>query len=463
MKKNYFNFKKHGDEYLITNDGGRFCFLSKHDFNQFVKDEIPQDSVIASELMKNGFLYNESDLEFSACENDRIKWNKGYLFSATALHIFVVTTECNLNCVYCQANSRPDGSNLFMSDETARRAVDIALQSPEHELTFEFQGGEPLMNFSTIKTIVEYAEENKGNHELDFSLVSNLTLLTDEIIDFIKCHNINVSTSIDGSEKLHDKNRHYTNGQGSFKGVKRSLEKLSEAGIKAGAIETTTKFSLDSPEEIVNEYRKLGFNEIFLRPLTPIGRAGEAWGKIGYSAEEFLEFYRKAFESILELNREGIFFKENFASILLKKIFGQYINYMELRSPCGAGLGQLAYYADGNVYTCDEGRMLSEMGANDFCLGNVYRDSYRDIVSRSACRAVCASGILESTPCCCDCVYVPFCGLCPVVNFALYGDIMVKTPESYRCRINKGILDFLFEKIKENAPETMEIFRKWVD
>lgn len=35
-----------------------------------------------------------------------------------------------------------------------------ALQSPEHYLNFEFQGGEPLLNYPVIRHIVEYAEKN---------------------------------------------------------------------------------------------------------------------------------------------------------------------------------------------------------------------------------------------------------------------------------------------------------------
>lgn len=38
----------------------------------------------------------------------------------------------------------------------------LALQSPSDNLTFEFQGGEPLLNFETIKAMIEYCEENKG-------------------------------------------------------------------------------------------------------------------------------------------------------------------------------------------------------------------------------------------------------------------------------------------------------------
>lgn len=463
MKRNYFNFERKGNDYLITNDTGGYCFLSENEFSDLIQDRITPESSAALRLKQQGFIYDESDLEFATHEADGILWNKGYLAAATSLHIFVVTTECNLNCVYCQANSKPYGSDYFMNKEIARKAVDIALQSPEYELSFEFQGGEPLLNFPVIRYIVEYTEEHKENHCVSFSLVSNLTLLTDEMIDFIQEHNISVSTSVDGYEELHDRNRHYTDGAGSFGKVLKSLSRLKDNGIRAGAIETTTRYSLADPCKIVDTYSDIGFDGIFIRPLTPLGRAGASWSEIGYTADEYLEFYKEAFDAIIQKNMDGQFFKENYASILLKKIFGQYVNYMELRSPCGGGIGQLAYYADGNIYTCDEGRMLSEDGINDFCVGNVYNSTYEDIIKSGACRTVCASGILESTPDCCDCVYLPYCGVCPVVNYALYGDVMAKEPGGYKCKINKGILDIIFEKIKENNSEIMEIFRKWVN
>ena len=56
-------------------------------------------------------------------------------------------------------------------------------------------------------------------------------------------------------------------------------------------------------------------------------------------------------------------------------------------SPCGAGVGQMSYYYDGNVYTCDEGRMLSEMGDNSFLLGNVHTNTFQECVSSPVCAA----------------------------------------------------------------------------
>ena len=92
---------------------------------------------------------------------------------------------------------------------------------------------------------------------------------------------------------------------------------------------------------------------------------------------------------------------------------------MELRSPCGAGIGQIAYYYDGNIYTCDEGRMLAEMGDDSFKLGNVYDNTYDELINCNNCKAACISSVLESLPTCHDCVYSPYCGTCPVTNLAL--------------------------------------------
>ena len=152
-----------------------------------------------------------------------------------------------------------------------------------------------------------------------------------------------------------------------------------------GAIETSTRFSLNFPKEIVHAYVEMGFESIFIRPLTPLGKAAKSWEKIGYSSEEFIKFYQQALDELIEINKAGRIIKEDHAAILLRRIRGDFMNYMELRAPCGAGVGQLAYYADGNIFTCDEGRMLHEMGQSTFQLGNVYNNTYTDLINISVC------------------------------------------------------------------------------
>ena len=461
MRLNYFNFKPFRGGILLTNDLGKYIFVEKDDFKRIVSKQIMPGEDLEHRLLETGMIYNETNLEFSSVERYPLREIKRYLSTATSLHIFVVTTACNMACVYCQANNGHKCSNLYMDMETARHAVDIALQSPTKYLSFEFQGGEPLLNFELIRYMVDYAEQNKGMHEISYNIVTNLTLLTDEIAGYIVEQNIGVSTSIDGHQLLHDKN--YRTGGETYQKVIESVRKLNNMGLKVGAIQTTTRESLKYPKEIVRTYQKLGFESIFIRPLTPLGKAQMNWDAIGYTAEEYLRFYFQCLDELLLINQEGFYLKENHASILLGRIKGHFINYMELRSPCGAGIGQIAYYADGNIFTCDEGRMLYEMGSDEFLLGNINSSSYSDLVSGSVCKAVCAASILESIPSCCDCVYQPYCGTCPVVNFAQNGDILEKQPKGYRCQIYSGMLDYLFGKLLDNDTAVKQILDMWSD
>lgn len=461
MRLNYFNFKRFKGKILLTNDFGCYVFVTPEKFSQLLHKSIDQESSLGKELYKKHFVYYDTNLEFSAASKYAMRASKAYLASGTSLHIFVVTTACNAGCVYCQANNGVTTPSLYMSKEIAEKAIDIALQSPETELSFEFQGGEPLLNFEIIKHIVTYAEKKKDWHEIKYSIVTNLTLLTDEMIDFFEANRINVSTSIDGPCAVHDLNRPLKNGNGSYKKVLDSIKKLQNRNIHIGAIQTTTKFSLRYPKEIVQTYKEIGFDSIFIRPLTPLGKATRNWESIGYTPEEFLAFYRVAVDELLRINENGYFLREDQAAILLNKLHGESLNYMELRSPCGAGVGQLAYYADGNIFTCDEGRMLYEMGDHTFQLGNVFASTYKELIQSSTCKAVCASSILETIPGCCDCVYQPFCGTCPVVSYAKAHDIIEKAPRGYKCRIFSGILDYIFDLILKSDAETKRVLNSW--
>ena len=459
---NYFNFKKMNKAYLITNDLGRYIFVSPNELKQLVKDKVDYSSPFGIEATNKFFCYNGSIQAFSEHMKPYYRDSKNYLFAATSLHIFVVTNACNMKCVYCQAQNGDRVPSGIMTKEVAKKAVDLAMCSPETCLSFEFQGGEPLMNFDVVKYIVEYSEEiAKSNKKIiEYNLVSNLTILTEDIADFICEHNIGVSTSIDGDELIHNANRTYRNDIGTYKDVLKGIELLKNKGIAFGAIQTTTKKSLNKPREIIDEYISLELPSVFIRNLTPLGCANRNWENIGYNPDEFITFYKECFDYIITLNKKGVFIKEGHATIFLSKILRGYAtNYMELRSPCGAGVGQIAYYYDGNIYTCDEGRMLAEMGNDSFKLGTI-NDSYDTLMNSNNCKAACISSVLESLPNCSDCVYNPYCGTCPVVNFALTNDVFNKEPNDYKCKVYKGMLDILFEAL--NEPEKEEILKTWI-
>lgn len=469
---NYFNFKELADCFLLTNDTGRFIFLNKKEFRQFVNNSSDIEEDLLHKLSDRYFITNMHKELFVNEVAVEVRRRKGYLFEGTQLHIFVLTGNCNQKCIYCQASANENPySSKCMTPEIAEKAVNIAFQSPSKNLTIEFQGGEPLLNFEVLKHIIEYTYVKNMNSQknINFNLVSNLISLNDDMLNFLVENKVNISTSLDGHEFLHKLNRPSIIPD-YYNKIKRNILRINDASLKNSfsigkvqAIQTTTKHSLKFPKEIIDEYVSLGFNSIFLRPLSPMGFAKNNWNRIGYTAEEFIDFYLRAMEYIIELSVSGINISETYTTIFLRKIINNdSINYMELRSPCGGSIGQLAYNYEGSIFTCDEGRMLSETGDDSFKLGNVYESDYKDLIDNRITKTICISSCLEIIPGCEECVYSPYCGTCPIYNYVQGGSLFSLMPANYKCKINKGILDYVFNKLKENDKRVMDVFEKWL-
>lgn len=136
---------------------------------------------------------------------------------------------------------------------------------------------------------------------------------------------------------------------------------------------------------------------------------------------------------------------------------------MELKSLCGGVIGQLAYNYNGDIFTCDEGRMLAETGDLSFKLGNVFKRTFSDVFKSSVCESIFTVSCVEAIPSCEQCAYSPYCGVCPVCNYTQDKKLFTDTPNSYKCKIYKGILDILFRKINENNSDRNEVFKRWTE
>ena len=165
---------------------------------------------------------------------------------------------------------------------------------------------------------------------------------------------------------------------------------------------------------------------------------------------------------MLELNRQGVEILERYAGIFLTKILrGEDPNFLDLRSPAGAGIGQLAYNYDGKIFSCDEGRMLHEMGDSKFQLGDVHTSGYHDLVGHDTVRAMVLASNLDGQPDCVNCAYQPYCGTISTFNYKNQGSIFGRMRESSVCAVHKGIQDYLFEKLAAGDPHVLRSFERW--
>ena len=464
------SFREIGDQVLVTNEAGRFAFMRPDQFTDLLSGKLREkDPDLWGRLSEKGFVDGPGVREKLV---EALASRSTHLTSGPTLHIMILTLRCNQTCRYCQASRRPMSSEGWdMSEETAHRALDIIFQSPAPNLTIEFQGGEPLANFDRLVQVVREARAraSKTGRRLYLSLVTNLSLMTTERLEFLLDNDVMICTSLDGPAELHDFNRPMA-GSSSHAVTVEWIRRIQDAYRRRGqpdaqinALLTVSRKTLDhDPREILDEYVRLGLKVIHLRPLQPFGFAAKTRDELSYPAGRFLEFYRKTLDAILDLNRQGVELTEKTAALFLTRILtDDDPNYMDLRSPCGAGIGQLAYDHDGGVYPCDEARMLAAMGDDAFRLGDVHRDTYERIINHETVRAMASASLLDGQVGCSTCAYRPYCGVCPVYSYATAGDIFGTQPNCDRCRTQMGIQDHLFKWLSRVDKETLSILERW--
>jgi len=336
----------------------------------------------------------------------------------------------------------------------------IETKSLAKSFTIEFQGGDALLNLNIFQYIVKTAKQLNKIHKknVKFALVTNLTLMNDDILEWISHEkDIEICSSLDGPAFLHNKNRKYEDGKPTYKDVVYWIRKIKEKiGEPPGLLMVTTKYSLPYYKEIIDEYVKLGQLEIQIKYINRLGFAAPLWEKVGYSINDFIHFWKKSMDYIIELNLNGKTVWERYAFLILRKILTTSDpSFLDFRSPCGLVIGQLAYNYNGDIYCCDEARNFEL-----FKLGNVKNTTYKDIITQDKSLELINASINDNYLCD-NCVYKPYCGICPVMNYAEEGNIIPKLAQNSHCRLFKFMFDYMFEKLLFDK-RTRQIFFKWI-
>jgi His-Xaa-Ser system radical SAM maturase HxsB len=295
-------------------------------------------------------------------------------------------------------------------------------------------------------------------------VASTLHQLTEGMCDFFKEHEVILSTSIDGPAHLHNKNRPTPTRdsyQRTVAGITLARSQLGHDSVSA--LMTTTRDSLACPEDVVDEYVRLGFRDVFLRPLSSYGFAKRNQAILGYSMEAFTTFYLRGVERVLYWNRKGVELREVYASVILNKILSTFdAGYVNLQSPSGAGLGVLVYNYDGYVYPTDEARMLAETGDFSLRLGPIGQP-IMDLLDTPLQRKIIQASLVESTIDCRDCAYNLFCAPDPVDAQAQFGSLFAPVIQTEHCRRHMWLFDTFFEKVRDADEWTLDVFHRWAE
>jgi len=455
---------------LVVNEAGEFVFLDPEDFARFVEYRLQPGSPLFLDLKGKHFLTDTKVAPVVNLLATKYRTKRAFLKQFTGLHIVVVTLRCNQRCHYCHASSQSvDERRWDMSVKTAKNVVAKIMSTPSPAIKIEFQGGEALLNMEVVKTIVREAKRlNKQvKKDVSFVICTNLTLMDDATLAYLKREGISVSTSLDGPREIHDLHRVMRSGGGSYDLFINRLERSREilGHEQVNPLATITRDSLDHLPEIIDEYVHLGFRGIFLRNINPYGYAktDSHRGSFQYPIRDFIEAYKKALFYIMEVNLRGYPLVEDFTTILLSRILTPFATgFMDLQSPTGAGIAGVVYDFNGDVYPCDEGRMLAKMGDRCFYMGNVNRDTYIDLFTSPVMQELVGASCVETLPGCHGCVLQTYCGADPIRNYSVQGNLVGHRPTSDFCEKHKAILEFLLTLLDEGRPDVMDVFWSWI-
>ena len=428
---------------LLVNDQLGWVFLSSEEYKNFVTGKIDEDLF---KKLEDAFIIITPNNEDKIVETQRnLLW---HLSSGTSLHILNVTSRCNMNCSYCYANRVHHKAKGFdMTIETAEKVLDFIFQSPADDLVIEFIGGEPLLNFEVIRFVVEEALKRAKSlgKKVNFAFTTNGTNFTEEMAEFFYRRGIAPCFSLDGPKWLHDKNRVYWDGRGTYDDVVYWIKyfRKNYPDLYINALPVITKDSLSHYKEIIDEYINLGLFRFRIKPTTMVRTAYVNWEKLGYSPQDFVKFWENTLNYLLEIyEKSGYRVLDDVTITYLNFIIKRRsIGMTDMEVPCGAIFGQIVYNYNGDIYPCDESRSFKV-----FKLGSVFTHSYEDIIKskKSAFLLNAASGLStlnDASP------YYPMCNFCFVHTYATQGSVIPIMKKEPLFMTHHLMIDRLFEKI----------------
>jgi radical SAM protein with 4Fe4S-binding SPASM domain len=375
-----------------------------------------------------------------------------------SLFIFWVTQRCNLACKYCQAGtSKKSKQNFLEKDWYTKKTIEqcyefIFATTKEEVITIEFQGGEPLLAFETIKKIVLIGCKlaKRANKKLYFLSTSNFTLLDEEKAAFCQKYHINLCSSMDGFQETHDKNRPFINGQGTYATVRKNRQLYNQYNKNiCRNITVITKDFIKKEDELIKFYQDIGVSYIALNKISKLGDAKNEWDNISITNREFLKFWQKLVNKIFKLYKKKVLMIERNLELLLKKLYLSADFFLCWKYPCGMMREVLCFDGLGNIFPCNKALDIPSLK-----LGNVFTHSYEDLF-----KSVVGQKILKITSrgfkACKACAYEHFCGICLI---DLYNEEKQDFEEKHfsqktNCGLYKGMFDFMIKKIIKKPNE----------
>jgi uncharacterized protein len=256
-----------------------------------------------------------------------------------------VTGSCNLKCIYCaESSTMPERQQISLE------TIDVALQAlfgwsePKSSISIHLGSGEALLNPEIVREIGRKSRQMaKAQHRsLSLYLTTNGTCLNNQVLDWLIADQWNVKVSIDGNQGIHDENRKYKSGRGTYSEVSKAVAVLAQR-IPEKFSTTSVLCRGADPSRVFYHIASLGVKRI---ELVPVAVAKDSILQLSKSD---LESYRRFIEDYAQKLADG---KTVPINIRFHNRLLRVLGYKNNRTPCGAGRNFFAYGPTGEIYPC---------------------------------------------------------------------------------------------------------------
>ena len=343
---------------------------------------------------------------------------------------------CNIACTYCYDYNK-DTYKKRLSLSNGRAAIDGALQRAGSRLNILFHGGEPLLAFDTIKSLVAYARQaaEKSTVEVFFSVQTNGTRFTDDVVDFLIENEFSIGVSLDGPPEFNS-HRVDFRGETTFDCVMSQLARHKELASRMGILTTVTRLNCRALLQIARYFKTRGVRRWDITVFQDAGRGKGYDEKFAPSIDELVASYF----DLLDAVEAGEFDEMEVRPILhyIRNVISPERRNMCLRNGCGAAKDLISISADGSIEACDciTSRSLS--------LGHLAKSDISAALDSSVAKSIRAR-TTNTLPTCQSCDWRVFCGGTCLAKAGSLKDI-----DEAECALSMALFPEIFRRIALN-------------
>ena len=245
---------------------------------------------------------------------------------------------CNLKCLHCYQENHTPIQLPYEKLEVIYKQYKQLLDKLNMKGHINITGGEPLCNPYLFK-ILDLIKKDEEN--ISFSILTNGTLVTDDIAKKIKSYNpYYVQVSLEGGKKTNDSIR----GKGTYRRIAKGIYNLKKNDIYTSISFTASKMNYKEFHKVVQYAKKHHIDNVWSDRYIPLGDKEDRENVL--NLKETQEYLNAMYAEKLKLEKQ-----HSHTSVSMNRAL-QFLMTNDFAYGCTAGDSLLTVMENGDLVPC---------------------------------------------------------------------------------------------------------------